>query len=118
MRSMTTSRAAFTTDGAGMIYEADKGNLFSLVAKKPVRSPFAREILQFIEVNYQTLPFTTRWLSKKFGIGKTNFALNELTRLGMLHPYPPLIERNKGPVAVFEKTLYVGDTVEILTKVD
>ncbi|HLF54321.1 MAG TPA: type II methionyl aminopeptidase [Candidatus Nanoarchaeia archaeon] len=107
----------FATNGAGMIYEAEQANLFSLVGKKPVRSVYAREILQFIEVNYNTLPFTKRWLVKQFGLGKTNLALNEMLRLGMLHPYPPLIERNKGMVAVFEKTLYVGDKVEILTKI-
>ncbi len=108
----------FATNGAGMIYEADKGNLFALVAKKPVRSPFAREILQHIEINYQSLPFTSRWLVRQFGVGKTNLALRELMNLGMLHPYPPLIEKNKGMVAVFEKSLYVGDKVEILTKTD
>ncbi len=107
----------FATNGAGMIYEAEQANLFSLVGKKPVRSPYAREILQFIEVNYNTLPFTKRWLVKQFGLGKTNLALNEMLRLGMLHAYPPLIEKNKGMVAVFEKTLYVGDKVEILTKI-
>ncbi len=106
----------FATNGAGLIYEAEQGNLFAVVNVKPVRSPFAREILNFVVENYKNLPFTTRWLIKKFGVGKTNFALNELMRMGLLHAYPPLIEKNKGVIAVFEKTLYVGDKVEILTK--
>lgn len=106
----------FVTNGAGLIYEAEQGNLFALVAKKPIRSPFAREVLQFVESNYGALPFTTRWLVKEFGAGKSNLALNELMRAGLLHAYPPLIEKNKGMVAVFEKTLFVGDKVEILTK--
>jgi len=107
----------FATNGAGMIYEAEKANIFALVNVKPVRSPYAREILAHVVENYRNLPFTTRWLVKQFGVGKTNFAINELLRLGMLHPHPPLIERNKGMVAVFEKTLYVGDKVEILTNI-
>jgi len=107
----------FATDGVGMIYEADQGNMFSLVQKKPVRSPFARQVLQHIEKEYQQLPFTTRWLSKKFGLAKTNFALNELQRQGMLHAYPPLIEKGGGMVSVFENTFYVSeDGVEITTK--
>lgn len=107
----------FATDGAGMIYEADQGNLFALVQKKPVRSLFARQILQFIEKEYGALPFTTRWLTREFGLAKANFALNELQRLGMLHAYPPLIERQKGMVSVFEKTMYVSDDgAEITTK--
>ncbi len=107
----------FATNGAGMIYEAEKANIFALVNVKPVRSSYAREILAHVVENYRNLPFTTRWLVKQFGVGKTNFAINELLRLGMLHPHPPLIERNKGMVAVFEKTLYVGDKVEILTNI-
>jgi len=108
----------FATNGAGMIYESEQGNIFALVNTKPVRSPYAREILNFIAENYKNLPFTTRWLTKKFGVGKTNLAMNELMRSGLLHAYPPLIEKGKGMVAVFEKTLFVGDKTEILTKVD
>jgi len=106
----------FATNGAGMIYEAQQGNIFSLVGVKPVRSQFAREILNFIQENYKNLPFTTRWLSKKFGIGKANFAMNELMRLGMLHAHPPLIEKDKGMVAVFEHTILVKDVPEVLTR--
>lgn len=105
----------FATNGAGMIYEVDQGNLFALTNKKPVRSPFAREILQFIDKEYGPLPFTTRWLTKKFGLAKTNFALNELQRLGMLHAYPPLVEKNKGMVSVFEKTMLVTDDGAVIT---
>ena len=108
----------FATNGKGAIYESEQGNLFALVNKKPVRSPFAREILQFIEQEYKTLPFTTRWLSKKFGLGKTNLALRELMKSGILHSYPPLCEQQKNSVvAVFENTMIVRkDGAEILTK--
>ena len=108
----------FATNGAGMIYESERANIFSLEQVRPVRSPFAREILDFIKKEYNTLPFTTRWISAKFGKGKASLALSELNRLGILHAHPPLIEKNKGQVAVFEKTLYIGDTVEVLTTID
>ncbi|VVB80840.1 Methionine aminopeptidase [uncultured archaeon] len=105
----------FATNGAGLIYEADHGNIFSLIDVKPIRSPYAREILNYIGENYKNLPFTTRWLIKQFGPGKTNLAINEMMRNGMLHAYPPLVEKNKGMVAVFEKTILIGDKIEILT---
>lgn len=105
----------FATNGAGLIYEADHGNIFSLIDVKPVRSQYAREVLSFIAENYKNLPFTTRWLIKEFGPGKTNLAINEMMRQGMIHAYPPLIEKNKGMVAVFEKTILIDDKVEILT---
>jgi len=108
----------FATDGAGMIYESERANIFSLAVPKPVRSPFAREILAFIQQEYKTLPFTTRWISAKFGKGKASLALSELNRLGILHAHPPLVEKNKGTVAVFEKTLYIGDTTEVLTRLN
>lgn len=106
----------FATNGAGMIYEADAGNLFALVQKKPVRSPFSKEVLNFIEKEYGPFPFTTRWLVKQFGAGKTNLALKDLLNAGCLHEHPPLIEKAKGMVAVFENTFFVGDKTEILTK--
>ena len=90
--------------------------MLKLEHKKPVRSPFAREILQHIEKEYNTLPFTKRWLSAKFGVGKTNLAIKEMLNGGIIHAYPPLVEKQRGMVAVFEKTLYVGDKVEITTK--
>ena len=106
----------FTTTGAGIVEEAERANLFSLVNKKPVRSPYAREALKFIEEAYDGLPFATRWLAKTFGQGKANLAIRELNLAGCLHPYPPLVEKNKGMVAVHENTLLVDDKVEELTK--
>ena len=99
-----------------MIYELERANIFALVNPKPVRSPFAREVLKFIAENYKTLPFTTRWLSKKFGLGKTNFALRELLKNEIIKQFPPLPEKNKGMVSQAEHTLLIDDKVEILTK--
>jgi len=106
----------FSTDGAGMVAEADQANIFAVQNDKTVRSPFGREILTFVKKEYGALPFCSRWLVAKFGAGKTQFALNELLKNGVLHAHPPLIERSGGMVAVFEKTLFVGEKVEVLTK--
>lgn len=106
----------FATTGAGFVEEIERSNIFSLANKKPVRSPFAREILSFVEWEYETLPFTTRWLSKKFGVGKTSLAIKELLSNGSLHSHPPLVEKNKGMVSVWENTLLVDEKVEVLTK--
>jgi methionyl aminopeptidase len=105
----------FATDGMGLIQEAGQANLFAVVADRPVRNPLAREVLATVRSEYRSLPFTTRWLSPRFGPGKSRLALAELKRNGIVHAYPPLVEKGKGMVAVFEKTLYVGDKVEVLT---
>ena len=106
----------FATNGVGMIYETERANIFSLKSAKPVRSPFARQILKFIAEEYQTLPFTTRWLSRKFGLGKTNLALKELLNKGIIDKFPPLPEKNKGLVSQAENTFLIDDKVEVLTK--
>jgi len=106
----------FVTNGAGLVVDADRANIFSMIGRKPVRSPYARDILKFVEDDFGPMPFADRWLIEKFGKGKATLAVNELSRLGCLHPYPPLVEKNKGMVAVFEKTLFVGDKTEVLTE--
>ncbi|MBD3361594.1 type II methionyl aminopeptidase [Candidatus Woesearchaeota archaeon] len=107
----------FATNGVGMIYEGERANIFALKEKKPVRAPFAREILKHIEDEYKTLPFTTRWLTRKFGQGKTNLALKELLSKEIINKFPPLPEKNKGLVSQAENTFLIGEKVETLTKV-
>lgn len=107
----------FATNGAGMIFESDKANIFSLEETKPMRSPYARDVLSFIYENYRVLPFADRWLVKQFGEGKTRLAVHELMRSGCLHAHPPLIEKNKGMVAVFENTIIVGEKPEVTTRI-
>ncbi|MAF34504.1 type II methionyl aminopeptidase [Candidatus Woesearchaeota archaeon] len=108
----------FSTTGAGLVTESEQeANIFSLVAPKPIRSVFARQILQHIQKEYTTLPFTTRWLMEKFGEGKTKLGLRELRQAGAIHGYPPLIERAKGVVAQAEHTILIDDQVEVITQV-
>ncbi|MBI4141416.1 type II methionyl aminopeptidase [Candidatus Woesearchaeota archaeon] len=108
----------FATTGGGTVDEAERGNIFSFIAPKPVRSPFARDILAHVAQNYKNLPFTTRWLTKIFGTAKTSLGLKELLQAGALHAHPPLFEVSKGMVSVYEKTLLVDDAVEVLTPYD
>ncbi len=104
----------FATNGAGMIYESDRANIFSLIEKKPVRSPITREILKEIE-KFNGLPFTTRWLTKKYPAFKVNFALRELLRIESIRKYPPLPDRNHGLVSQAEHTIIVKDKPIITT---
>ncbi len=104
----------FATNGVGMIYESEKANIFSLVEKKPVRSPITRAILKEIET-FEGLPFTTRWLTKKFPLFKVNFALRELLQIEAIKKYPPLPEKNHGLVSQTEHTIIVKDKPIITT---
>lgn len=105
----------FITDGAGMIYESGKGNIFAQIDKKPVRSNITREVLKKIE-SYEGLPFTTRWLAKEIPIVKVRFGLMDLLKNEIIKEYPPLPDVNRGFVSQSEHTLLVKkDGCEILT---
>jgi methionyl aminopeptidase len=114
-KGMVIAIEPFATNGAGMVYEREQGNIFSLINKKPVRSQFAREILNEI-VKYEGLPFTTRWLARKFSLPKVNFALRELLKNDIIKSYPPLPEKNKGIVTQAEHSLIIDDKVEVTTR--
>ncbi len=106
----------FATNGAGLIYETNNAEIFNLVGRKAVRSAFTRDILKEIE-KYNGLPFTTRWLTKRFSMPKVNFALREIDRLGILRKYPPLQDKGRGMVSQAEHTILVDEEPEILTKI-
>jgi methionyl aminopeptidase len=107
----------FASTGAGMIYESGNATIFSMTGSRPVRSPMTREVLKTIE-GYNKLPFTTRWLVKKHGPGKTAFALRELKTLGVLNEYPPLLDKAHGLVSQSEHTVIVREKPVIITKND
>lgn len=103
---MTVAVEPFATTGKGTVYTASNPTLFSQIAKKPIRSPAARKVLKKIE-SYNGLPFTTRWLSREFGIPTTRIALQQLAQAGIIHEYPPLPESANGLVSQSEHTIRV-----------
>jgi methionyl aminopeptidase len=105
----------FATTGAGVIEEKGEPNVFALLGKKAVRIGFVRNIQKEIE-RYQGLPFTKRWLIKKFSEPQVNYALNQFDQLGILKGYPPLVERSNGLVSQAENSFYIGEEVIQLTK--
>lgn len=117
IKGMTIAIEPFATRGKGMIYESGTGNIFVLVNKRQIRSPFSRDVLKEIE-KYKGLPFTTRWLARKFPIGKVNFALRDLLNQGIIKDYPSLPDMNKGLVSQAEHSLLIDDKVEVLTRID
>ncbi|MBI2208626.1 type II methionyl aminopeptidase [Candidatus Woesearchaeota archaeon] len=95
----------FASTGAGIVQDSGIPTVFELRAKKPVRNPITRQVLKEIEA-YEGLPFTTRWLTRKFG-AKAKLALREMEQLGMLHMHPPLADRDKGMVSQTEHTVLI-----------
>ena len=104
----------FFTTGDGRIKDGPPSNIYSLISEKNVRNPNAREILKYIIEEYQTLPFASRWLVKKFGL-KSLFSLKQLENNGNLHSYPQLIEVSGKKVSQREQDFLVTDKEVIMT---
>jgi len=115
-KGMIIAIEPFATTGIGLIEEGKESGIFRLEKVKNVRTDMSREILNFIIEEYRTLPFTKRWLLKKFPEFKVNFALNNLQKEGILDQYKQLPERGKGLVSQAEHTLLIDDKIKILTK--
>lgn len=103
----------FATDGAGLVVEGKNSGIYKIIAKKNIRSSSARKVLEYIDKNFRTLPFSKRWINMPF----RDISLNLLEREGILYQYPQLVEKNKGLVSQAEHSLRVNDKVEVLTEI-
>jgi methionyl aminopeptidase len=104
----------FATNGNGKVKDGKPSGIYMLIDSKNVRSPIAREVLDFILDKYQTLPFCERWLVKEFGT-KALFGLRQLEQNGNLHHYAQLVEVNDGIVSQAENTVFVEKGRTIIT---
>jgi methionyl aminopeptidase len=105
----------FTTNGSGKVHDGKPSGIYLLLEPKNTRSPIAREVLDYIMQEYQTLPFCERWVTKKFG-SKALIALKQLEQQEILHHFPQLIENSKAKVAQAENTILIQEDVIITTK--
>lgn len=104
----------FVTTGTGRVHDGKPSGIYQLRSEKTPRSPIAREVLDFIAENYQTLPFCSRWIVNKLG-AKSLFGLKQLEDNGNLHQFPQLLE-SYGKVAQAENTILVDKEVIVTTK--
>lgn len=105
----------FATNGEGKIYDSAKAGIYKLQELKQPRDKFAREIIDFIQEEYRTLPFCSRWIVNKFG-KRALLSLSFLEQQGILHQYTHLTEKSHGIVSQAEHTIYFnGEKAEVLT---
>ena len=106
----------FATNGFGSVRDGKPSGIYRIESQTNVRDSFAREVLGFIIEEYNTLPFCSRWVVKKFG-SRALLALRRLEDAGILHHYPQLIEKNSGKVAQAEHTVIITEKEKIVTTV-
>lgn len=78
----------FATTGEGLVKEGKPSNVFMIAKDKPTR--LSRDVLKFIKEEYKTLPFSSRWITNKFG-KQASISLQRLTKEGILHHFSQLI---------------------------
>ena len=114
---MVVAIEPFATTGIGLVKEGKPSSNYRLHNPKPVRDTITREVLNFIQKEFATLPFAKRYLIKKFNPAKINFALANLEKQGIIYQYPQLPEKQEGClVSQHEHTIYIGEPSIILTK--
>ncbi len=101
----------FATNGVGKVNDGKPSGIYQLMDSKNIRSPIAREVLDYIMDEYQTMPFCSRWLIKQFGT-KALIALKQLEENENLHHFAQLVESGKGIVAQSENTVLLKDNNE------
>jgi methionyl aminopeptidase len=104
----------FATTGIGKVHDSRPSGIYELKEIKNIRNPISRKILEFIRKEYNTLPFCSRWLVKKFGT-KALFGLKQLEVNGNLHQFPQLIETTGSKVSQAEHTILISDDRVIVT---
>ncbi len=111
-KGMVFAVEPFASAGAGIVQDSGNATVFELTAKRPVRSPTTRQVLHEIE-SYNGLPFTTRWLTRKFG-ARAKLALREMGQLGMLYAHPPLADKDKGIISQAEHTILIDNEGKVI----
>lgn len=96
----------FVTKGNGKVKDGKPSGIYEIQETKNPRSPLARQVLEFVEKEYNTLPFCSRWIVKNLG-SRALFGLSELESNGILHHFSQLVEISGSKVAQAEHTVLV-----------
>jgi methionyl aminopeptidase len=107
---------ATTKKSEGAVHETQARYIFRFVRAKGAKSKDAVELSNYIQAEYKSLPFASRWILKEWKDGDAKKAFHELLENRSIAGYPVLVEESGGPVSQAEHTVLVtGDGCRILT---
>lgn len=90
----------------GVVVNGPPSHIYIYRKKRSVKG-LARRMVRYIQAEYRTLPFASRWVLRAFTGVEAQEAFNSLVEVGCLHSYPQLLERSHAPVAQAEHTVIV-----------
>ena len=101
---------------AGRIENLREAQIFRYSKNKSLKNPYAKQILIYIRKNFQTLPFTERWLNEFFSSTSYQSAFSEILKSKAVTSYPVFVEASRNLVAQAEYTvMVVKDGCVVLT---
>jgi len=104
------------SEAVGRVESGREAHIFRFSKHKSLRDPYAKRLLNYITENFQTLPFTERWLQGCVPHSRYEAAFSNLLSSKVLMSYPVFIEESRKPVAQAEHTvLLVRDGCIVLT---
>ncbi|MAH42833.1 type II methionyl aminopeptidase [archaeon] len=106
----------FATDGSGRVKESDTILIYMMIQRGSVRSPSARQIINFADPR-NGLPFAERWLPLKTRV-QARLGLKELESRNIIYGYPVLKEGQGGIISQFEHTVIVKDKPFVTTQLN
>lgn len=102
----------FATTGRGRVTDQNYCQIYSVFGGK-VRGEIAREILNLVLTDFQTLPFAKRWLKLPYSELQIDLGLGEIVKNGAGTSYPLLSD--SGLVSQAETTVIIeSDGVRVL----
>jgi len=102
-----------TANASGYVNDGRPSSIWAL--KMQQRPRLYREVYDYINKNYASLPFSQRWLKKNFS--NAVLALNLFSRQGIAHNYCELVEKAKAKVSQAETTIIVRERPIVLVDV-
>jgi len=103
-------------DAAGRVGNSSEAYIFRFLKQKPLKNPYAKQLLDFIRENFFTLPFAERWLQDVVPSKHFREAFLELISSRSLMSYPVFVEASGKPVAQAEHTVLIEkDGCRVLT---
>jgi methionyl aminopeptidase len=106
----------FATIGLGSVRDGKLSGIYKIEREGSVRDSTAREVLAFIYEEYQTLPFCSRWIYKKFN-SRGLLALRRIEESKLLHHYHQLIEVSGKKVSQAEHTIVIDKDKKTITTI-
>ena len=95
-------------NAVGEVRDGPPSNIFRFERKRNLDSA-ATQMLGYIQQEYRTLPFASRWLLKRFPGPEGQKAFTDLIDKRCIMGYPQLLEKSGGVVAQAEHTVIIQE---------